>query len=175
MLQLVTYLDYNCNGSAYMLNRKGPPSMHFKAQVQISKILLRFTPQCLGWNCPVFSDMQETIYWSRSGYSGTGVYIYFTFDLTIKGRTLISLSQWFKGLQTEAFRFLVSKVLSGGNSMVKKETAHEINAKSCKVDIWILGYFCRWECSGTNVFPKPQNDARKLFTPSVLGASGGNF
>lgn len=53
--------------------------------------------------------------------SVTGEYIYLTFDLTIKGRTFISLSQWFKGLQTEAFRFLVSKVLSDGNSTLKKK------------------------------------------------------
>lgn len=145
-----------------MLHTTGESSIHYKAQIYTSKLLLCFALQSLGWNCPKWIAEKHSM--EQVWDSVTGESIYLTFDLTIKGRTFfpVCLSGWMTFKQ-KLSGFLLAKPFLVGIPDWKQNSTDEINAKSCKVDIWI---FCRWECSGTNVFLRPQNEEEYLLQVS---------
>lgn len=116
-----------------MLHTTGEPSIHYKAQIYTSKLLLCFAPQSLDWNCPIFKvKCRKTFNGAGLGFCNRRVNI---FNLWL----FFSLSQWLNGFQTEAFRFLVSKVLSCGNFRVKTKQ-HRWN-KCQKLQGWHLAFF----------------------------------
>lgn len=159
-----------------MLNTQGAPSMHFKAQIQISNLLLCLLLNVEDETAPFLVKCRKTFIGAGLGFCNRRVHLFnLWFNNQKKG--LSSLSQWFKGLQTEAFRFLVSKVLSGGNSTVKKKkkrernSTDEINAKSCEADIWLLGYFLSMRMFWYKCFP----EAPKWCKETVYSKCPGNL
>lgn len=85
----------------------------------------------------------------------------------------VCLSGWM-AFKRKLSGFLLAKSFLVGIPEWKQNSTDEINAKSCKVDFWLFFFFLSMKMFWYKCFPEAPK-YRRLFTPSVLGASGGRF